>query len=77
MKYPRFAVQRLPDMSLDSNGRLLIPRRYLDEAGISSEVRFIGVDDTIEIWNRQAADALSESPDTLADSLELMMKPQD
>ena len=65
------------DMSLDSNGRLLIPRRYLDEAGISSEVRFIGVDDTIEIWNRQAADALSESPDTLADSLELMMQPQD
>lgn len=65
------------DVSLDSNGRLLIPRRYLDEAGIQSEVRFIGVDDTIEIWERQAADALSGEPDVLADCLEQMMRPQE
>ena len=63
------------DMTLDGNGRLLIPRRYLDEAGIQAEVRFIGVDDTIEIWNRQAAEALSAEPESLADSLEQMMRP--
>lgn len=64
------------DVSLDGNGRLLIPRRYLDEAGIRSDVRFIGVDDTMEIWDREAADALSAEPDDLADSLEQLMAPQ-
>lgn len=37
----------------DANGRILIPRRYLQMAGIGSDVRFIGVDDTIEIWARE------------------------
>lgn len=61
------------DVTLDSGGRLLIPRRYLEEADIQSEVRFIGVDDTIEIWNRKAAEQLTSEPDSLADSLEQMM----
>ena len=32
----------------DGNGRILIPRRYLQMAGIRDEVRFIGMDNTIE-----------------------------
>lgn len=40
----------------DGNGRILIPRRYLQMAGIESEVRFIGMDDTIEIWAKERAD---------------------
>lgn len=40
----------------DANGRILIPRRYLQMAGIGSDVRFIGVDDTIEIWARERAE---------------------
>ena len=60
-------------ITLDSGGRMLIPRRYLEESGIRNEVRFIGVDNTIEIWNRQAAEALLSEPDTLADALEGMM----
>lgn len=60
-------------ISLDSGGRMLIPRRYLEEASILNEVRFIGVDNTIEIWSRQAAEALANEPDQLADQLEMMM----
>lgn len=60
-------------ITLDNGGRMLIPRRYLEESGIQNEVRFIGVDNTIEIWNRQAAEALLSEPDTLADALEGMM----
>ena len=63
-------------IALDSGGRMLIPRRYLEETGIKTEVRFIGVDDTIEIWERQAAEALLKEPDTLADNLEEMMNRQ-
>ncbi len=61
-------------ITLDSGGRMLIPRRYLEETGIQNEVRFIGVDNTIEIWSRQAADALLSEPEYLADTLEAMMK---
>ena len=40
----------------DGNGRILIPRRYLQMAGIESEVRFIGMDNTIEIWAKARAE---------------------
>ena len=36
-------------ITLDGNGRFLIPKRYLKLADIRQEVRFIGMDDTIEI----------------------------
>ena len=39
-------------MPPDGNGRILLPKRYLQMAGIQSDVRFIGVDNTIEIWLR-------------------------
>ena len=37
-------------LTLDSNGRILLPKRYLSMAEITSEVTFIGMDDSIEIW---------------------------
>lgn len=40
----------------DGNGRILIPKRYLQMAGIQSDVRFIGMDNTIEIWAKERAD---------------------
>lgn len=43
-------------ITLDSNGRFLIPKRYLKLANIDQEVRFIGMDDTIEIWAKETAD---------------------
>lgn len=41
-------------VTLDSNGRFLIPKRYLKLANIDQEVRFIGMDDTIEIWAKES-----------------------
>ncbi len=41
---------------LDGNGRFLIPRRYLEMAGITQSVRFIGMTDTIEIWASEKAE---------------------
>lgn len=38
-------------VTLDSNGRFLIPRRYLRMACIGQNLKFIGMDDTIEIWS--------------------------
>lgn len=60
-------------VSLDSGGRILIPKRYLEEANIKNDVRFIGIDNTIEIWNRQDAEELLNQPETLGNILEEMM----
>ena len=43
-------------INLDSNGRFLIPKRYLKLANIEQDVRFIGMDTTIEIWAKEIAD---------------------
>lgn len=40
----------------DGNGRILIPKRYLLLAGIRDEVRFIGMDQTIEVWAKERAE---------------------
>ncbi len=40
----------------DGNGRILLPKRYLKMAAIETEVRFIGMDNTIEIWAREKAE---------------------
>ena len=60
-------------VSMDSNGRILIPQRYAEIASLDYEVRFIGVDDTIEIWNRQTAIDMLSRTDELAHNLENLM----
>lgn len=61
-------------IAIDGNGRILIPRRYMEAADIQSEVRFIGMDNAIEIWNRQKAENIINN-DSLAESLESLMNP--
>lgn len=63
------------NISMDSDGRILIPKRYLQASGIEQEVRFIGMDNTIEIWSRQAAEELLNNSDDFANSIEEMMNP--
>ena len=43
-------VSDVEPVSLDGNGRFLIPKRYMKLANIEQTVKFIGIDDTIEIW---------------------------
>lgn len=60
-------------ITLDSNGRFLIPKRYLKLAGIEQEVRFIGMDRTIEIWNKEAAEKPFISPEEFGRELAEIM----
>lgn len=60
-------------ITLDGNGRLLIPKRYLKLAGIQQEVRFIGMDDTIEIWAKDIADRPFMAPEEFGKELEKIM----
>ena len=54
----------------DGNGRILIPRRYLQMAGIEAEVRFIGMDQTIEIWAREKAEQPFMDPQEFGNALQ-------
>lgn len=40
----------------DSNGRILLTKRNLQAAEIKNDIRFIGVDNTIEIWARETVE---------------------
>ena len=46
----RMFMSEVALLTLDGNGRLLIPKEFLEEAEIDASVRFIGMKDTIEIW---------------------------
>lgn len=61
-------------ITLDSNGRFLIPKRYLKLAKIDQEVRFIGMDDTIEIWSKETADTPFMDAELFGKELETIMK---
>ncbi len=69
----RWFVAGAEAVTLDSGGRMLIPKRYLEETGIQNDVRFIGVDNTIEIWSKQKAEALNSQSEEMAVSLEVLM----
>src|SRR5574344_327472 len=38
---------------LDSNGRILIPKRYLLVTDIQNDIRFVGMDNRIEMWAKE------------------------
>lgn len=60
-------------ITLDGNGRFLIPKRYLNLAHIQEEVRFIGMDDTIEMWSKETADKPFIAPEDFERELEKIM----
>ncbi len=43
-------------VTLDSNGRFLIPKRFQKMLGTGPDIRFVGMGDTIELWNNECAD---------------------
>ena len=60
-------------LTTDTNGRILLPRRYRELAGINMDVRFIGMDDTIEIWAREKVVTPFIAPEEFGAKLEELM----
>lgn len=60
-------------VELDSNGRLLINKRKMEYAGITSDVRFLAVDDHIEIWDKQRCETLLSQQASLGEELQAIM----
>ncbi len=60
-------------IALDNNGRILLPKRYLQMARITSEVRFIGVYNTIEIWAKEKTEEPFLSSEDFSKCMEEIM----
>ena len=60
-------------LSLDGNGRFLIPKRYQRMADIDLDIRFVGMGDTIEIWSCGKAEEMQMKPDEFGRSIEELM----
>lgn len=56
-------VSEVELITLDGNGRFLIPKRYQRMAAIEQDIKFVGMDDTIEIWGLQKAEEQQMSPE--------------
>lgn len=64
-------------VSLDGNGRFLIPKRFQRMANIEQEIRFIGMGDTIEIWSNNEAEQQKMSAEDFGNALEELMTDND
>jgi len=57
------------EMELDGQGRVLLPRKLTELAGIGAEARFIGLGPLFEIWNPQQYDDFVAQNSRLYDEL--------
>jgi len=60
-------------VTLDGNGRFLISRRLQDFAGIKGEVKFIGMNETIEIWAKEKTEQPFMSQEDFGNALASLM----
>ncbi|MBN2164744.1 MAG: division/cell wall cluster transcriptional repressor MraZ [Marinilabiliaceae bacterium] len=53
------------ELSMDANGRLLVPKRLLDLVGVDRDVVLMGVDNKIELWDLELYDSQVVNSDDL------------
>ena len=61
-------------IELDGSGRILLSKRYLQLAAIENVVRFLGVDETIEIWASEKLESPLMDPEDFAKEIEKLME---
>ena len=66
-------VSAAEEVTLDGNGRLLIPKRYLQMAEIIQSVHFLGMNDSIEIWATEKTEQPFLPQEEFAERLKAIM----
>jgi MraZ protein len=61
-------------LEMDASGRVLIPKRYMQMVSIDSDVRFLGVDETIEIWAKEKLERPLVDPDEFSSKIQQLME---
>lgn len=60
-------------VEIDSSGRIHISRSLLSISGIDTEVRFLGVDNTIEIWPKESLEKNRVTPEEFKKKISELM----
>lgn len=60
-------------VDIDSSGRIHISRSLLSISGIDTEVRFLGVDNTIEIWPKESLEKNRVTPEEFKKKISELM----
>lgn len=55
------------EVEMDTNGRVLLPRKMLEEVGIDKEMVFAGQDVLIQVWDVKTYEEVAVGPDVLGD----------
>ena len=66
-------VSEVELLTLDGNGRFLIPKRYQRMADIEQDIKLIGMGDTIEIWSNGKVGEQQLTPEAFQAALEELM----
>lgn len=61
-------------LEMDASGRILISKRYLELANIDAHIRFLGVDETIEIWAKEKLEKPLMVPEDFANEIQKLME---
>ena len=64
-------VSEVEQVTLDGNGRFLLPKNIMKQVNIDQDIRFIGFDDKIEIWS--ASEEPFMSPEDFGNALAEVM----
>lgn len=72
MMLRQFVMDAEP-IELDSNGRFLISKRKLQYASIEGDVRFLAVDDRIEVWSKSMLEGVMNESDELGANIEELL----
>ena len=67
-------VSEVEVLTLDGNGRFLIPKRYQRMADIEQDIKFVGMGETIEIWRNHKIEEQHMEPTEFQNTLELLME---
>ncbi len=62
------------ECEIDAQGRVLIPSKHREYAGISRETAFIGMSDHIEIWDKAEWDNQTAKPEFTPQGIEELME---
>ena len=60
-------------LSLDSNGRILIPKRLIIAAKLEESIRFLGMDTVIELWNAQQTESAFIASEIMMQQVETIL----
>ena len=73
-KFVRFFFAGAVECELDNQGRIMVPPHLREYAGLKKEVVSIGVNNRIEIWNKESWNDYSNEEDYISNELAFEME---